>query len=204
MKKLLITLVMGLALSIPSYAETKLADDSFKIAGEEIKVVKFLDEKGVGVRLSNAAGEKICQSDVLGSESRLFKFEDKTFELMLKDLTGDDIPEILAAAFYGPQSSGLFVFSYDSKEKKMVPVKFLNAGSPDLSTDCLVSDIDQKEGSNMVLNSDGSLTALGMVYPEEIGDETLPGHYTWKYAEGMFKLTEKKVLPIDEEEIKPE
>jgi len=201
MKKLLIAMVMGLALSVPSYAETKLAEDSFKIAGgEEIKVIKFLDDKGVGVRLTTSTGSKIFQHDEIGLESKLFKFEDKTFELMLKDVTGDDIPEILAAAFYGPQSSGLYVFSYDATAKKIAPIKFLNAESPDLSTDCLVSDIRQEDGSDLVLNSDGSLTALGLIYPTEAGEEALPGLYTWTYADGMFKLTGKTALPVDEEE----
>ncbi len=205
MKKVLITMVMGLLLAAPSYAETSLAEDTLTLAGgEKIKVAKYLDDKGVGIRLSTEAGGKIYQHENLGSEDKLFKLDDKGTKLALKDLTGDGIPEILAAAFYGPTASGLYVFSYDAAAKKIVPVKFLNSNSPDLSTECMVSDIRQEDGSDMVINADGSMTAMGMIYPKEPGDEAAPGFYTWKFADGMFKLAETKPMPVDEEEKQPE
>lgn len=205
MKKVLITMVMGLMLAAPSYAETALAEDTLTLAGgEKIKVAKYLDDKGVGIRLSTEAGASMYQHEGLGSEDKLFKLDDKGTKLALKDLTGDGNPEILAAAFYGPTASGLYVFTYDASAKKIVPIKFLNEKSPDLSTECMVADIGQEDGSDMVVNSDGSLTAMGLIYPTEPGDASTPGFYTWKFADGMFKLAETKPMPVDEEEKQPE
>lgn len=197
MKRLFIALLIGALFVSPTAVkgETILSSSTADLGGEKVSISKYLDEKGVGIRLATAAGAKLAEFGEMGSEDKLFKVDGSAVGLVAKDLTGDGVPEIITAAFYGPAASGLYIFNYDSAKKALVPVKFLNDSDPDLSTDFMVSDIRQDSGDDMVINADGSLTALGKIYPTDGMGEIVDGFYTFKFVDGAFKLSEKKPVP---------
>lgn len=201
MKSAFFAILIAVLLANPSttIAETTLGSDSLTLGGgEKLNITKYLDEKGVGIRAATADGTKICEFGEMGSEDKLFTIDAKATGLAVKDITGDGVAEIITAAFYGPTASGLYVFNYDAASKKLVPVKFLNSDDPELSTDFMVSDVRQENNQDMTVEADGTLQAVGKIYPEDAGSEPVTGLYKFKYADGSFKLSEKKPLPAAE------
>lgn len=200
MKNTIFAIIISLLLvnSAAIMAETLLATATMELNGQTINIEKFLGDKGVVLRLSSADGTKLGEFAEMGSEDKLFTADGMLTGLAIKDLTGDGVPEIITAAFYGPTASGLYILNYDSDTKTLVPIKFLNDIDPDLSTEFMVSDISQENNGEMVINEDGSLTSLGKIYPEDIAGEIIPGFYTYKFVDGTFKLIEKKAVPAGE------
>lgn len=200
MYKSFISLIISVLLLNPaaSIAAATLASATLPLtATEVIDVEKYLDDKGVGIRATSAAGEKLLELGEIGVEDKLFIIDEKASGLAIKDLDGDGTPEIITAAFYGPKASGLYVFKFDAEKRRFAAIKFVNSADPTLSTDFMTSDMRQDGGEDMVIAADGSIVALGMIYPADASSEPVAGLYTWKLAEGSFKLTEKKPVPTD-------
>jgi hypothetical protein len=199
MKKLAILFVSALLLANTaiSSAESDLGSIKMSLAdGASISISKFIGENGIGLRASSASGEKLAEVSGLGSEDKLFILGKETTGLALKDLNNDGNPEILAAAFYGP-ASGLYAFNYDAGKKQLVAIKCLNETDPELSSECVASDIRQDDGQDLVISDDGSVRALGMIYPSDPGAEAVAGFFTYRLDNGAFKLAEKKPVPVD-------
>lgn len=195
MKKLIIAFALCVSMfNISSASAAVTASQSLQLKAIEgaLTVEKHLDENGVVLKVLGADGKEIFASENLGSEDKLFMMGDKAVGLASHDFDADGNPEILVSAFYGPKASGLYVFRYDAAAGKFAAVKFLNPVDAELSTENLVSDVRHESGDDMVVKEDGSLVALGLIYPSEAGQSPIEGLYTWKYADGMFNLVDKK------------
>ncbi len=196
MKRTLTTIACLLCLGFPCLLQAAdvLASTYLQLKSSEkpLKIEKILDENGVSVRVYSENGQTLFDSGIIGSENKLFTFEGKAGGIAAHDFDGDGNAEILATAFYGPKASALYVFRFDKTAGNFAPMTFLNDKAPDLSTNFMVSDIRQDDGSDMVVNNDGSITALGMIYAANPEGKPVPGRYTWKLAGNSFKLAEKK------------
>ncbi len=182
---------------LTSDASTVIASASMQITGmaADLNIEKCSDDQGISLKISAADGKVLLESGVLGSQDKLFAVGSDATGLTTHDFDGDGTAEVVASAFYGPKASALYVFRYDAAAGKFVPIKFLNSSDPELSTDFMVSDMEQADGQDMVINADHSIVALGMIYPANAEDVPTPGLYTYKLVEGQFKLTEKKPVP---------
>ncbi|HOT29448.1 MAG TPA: hypothetical protein PLU72_14805 [Candidatus Ozemobacteraceae bacterium] len=160
----------------------------------DVQVIKIQEGESIRLVIRDAAGAKLFESEELGSEDRLFTLDGKPTSLALRDLTGDGVPEAMTAAFYGPRASGLFVFTYDASAKTFVPVR-CTYPKHDLTRDMLVSDLQQGDGSDMIVGADGTVTMLGLQYPENDGAEPVPAAYTFIFKDGMFVHQKTEPLP---------
>ncbi len=196
MKRTLTIIACFLCLGLPGalQAADVLASTSLQLKSSEkpFHIEKILDENGISVRVYAGNGQTLFDSGIIGSENKMFIIDEKACGLAAHDFDGDGNAEILATAFYGPKASALYVFRFDQTAGNFAPMTFLNDKSPDLSTSFMVSDIRQDDGSDMIVKSDGSISALGMIYSDNPEGKPVPGHYTWKYANQGFKLVEKK------------
>ncbi|HOY67102.1 MAG TPA: hypothetical protein PLP29_09445 [Candidatus Ozemobacteraceae bacterium] len=198
MKNLLNAVCVCLLCSLLSTASygVELANATGKLipASPDVKVLKTRDADAIRLTIQDAAGTNLFQSEVLGSEEKLFTLDGKPTSLALRDLTGDGVPEVVTSAFYGPRASGLYVFTWDAAAKKFVPVpctypKF------DLTRDLLVSDVQRDDGSDMVIGADNAVTMLGLVYPEKEGDEPTKAAYTFTFEKDRFVHRNTEPIP---------
>ncbi len=196
--KVLVPLVLIMA-SVPglSYgAETILASGSGAfLAPDEFKVDKVNREDGIYIVVSGKDGAKVFESKPLGTEEKLFRIRGEDKSLVIEDVTGDKVPDIVTAAFYGPKASGLYVFSYSKDEKtfKVIPAFF---PKQDQTADQLVSDVRQKDGSDMIFQDDGTVKILGLVYSEDGSQPPAPSSYIFKFDQGKF--VHQKTEPLAE------
>jgi len=159
----------------------------------DVNVVKAKDGESIRLTIKDSAGKKLFESEELGSEEKLFTLNGSAMSLAIRDMTGDGVPEVVTAAFYGPRASGLFVFTYDVASKKFVPVP-CTYPKEDLTREMLVSDIQCEDGSDMVIGADGVVTMLGLVYHEKEGQEPTPAAYTFVFKDGKF--VHQKTVPL--------
>lgn len=154
-------------------------------------VQKLLKEDGIYVNVLDAAGKNLWQSENLGLEEKKFMIDGKTQSLALKDLNGDGIPEIFAAAFYGPKASGLFIYTWDAKEKKFAPI-MTTFPKEDLTREMLVSDVYLESGEDLVIQEGGMARVTGMIFPEKPEEEAHPAFYLFKFDKDryVFQKTE--------------
>ncbi|HNW33930.1 MAG TPA: hypothetical protein PKM25_03290 [Candidatus Ozemobacteraceae bacterium] len=160
----------------------------------DVRVLKVKEGESIRLIIQDAAGKKLFESEELGSEEKLFTLGGKALSLALQDVTGDGVPEVLTAAFYGPRASGLFVFTYDAASKTFIPVQ-CTYPKQDLTRDMLVSDLQQEDGSDMVIGADGTVTMLGLVYPEKEGREPTSAAYIFAFKDGKFVHQKTEPLP---------
>jgi hypothetical protein len=109
-------------------------------------------------------------------------------------MTGNGVSEILVAAFFGPRSSGLWVFSWSDEAKTFKPIPCYHAEG-DLTRDMLVSDLRQDDGSDLFLETSGKARVLGMIYPADLVGEPVPGHYDYQLKDGRFEHTGTTPVP---------
>lgn len=160
----------------------------------DVQAVKVQEGESIRLVIRDAAGANLFESGELGSEDRQFTLDGKPTPLALRDLTGDGVPEAVTAAFYGPRASGLFIFTYDAAAKTFVPVQ-CTYPKHDLTRDMLVSDLQQSDGSDMIVGADGTVTMLGLQYPEKDGGEPVPAAYTFTFKDGKFVHQKTEPLP---------
>jgi len=184
-------------LAVPGEANPVLATEKFELDGQQMTVEKRIDDMNLTLRVLDADGKQIFTSETLGSEEKLFVIDREAVSLKVRDLNGDKVPELMAAAFYGPNASGLYVFTYDTSAKTFKPMQFVHAAA-DLTRDCLVSDMRQENGEDLMFLSDDVVRALGMIYSTEPDAEPVAGFYFYKLTDGAFKFVESKPVPVDE------
>ncbi len=160
----------------------------------DVQALKIQEGATIKLVIRDAAGTKLFESEELGSEDRQFTLDGKPTPLAVRDLTGDGVPEAVTAAFYGPRASGLFIFTYDAAAKKFVPVQ-CSYPKHDLTRDMLVSDLQQSDGSDMIVGADGTLTMLGLQYPEKDGAGPVPAAFTFAFKDGKFVHQKTEPLP---------
>ncbi|HOY65388.1 MAG TPA: hypothetical protein PLP29_00785 [Candidatus Ozemobacteraceae bacterium] len=175
-----------------------LASASGKLIPEspEVTAIKRQDGDAIRLLIQDAAGKTLFESDVLGSEEKLFRVEDRDTSLAIRDLTGDGIPEALASAFYGPKASGLYVFTYDLASHTFVPVQ-VTFPKDDLTRDLFVSDIQARDGSDMHVAADNTVTVIGMQYSEKEGEQPIPAAFTFTFEKGRFIHRKTELLKAE-------
>lgn len=185
----------AMALSMASFG-LELASASGKLIPglPDVQAIKVKDGASVKLVIQDADGKNLFQSEELGSEEKLFTLDGKATSLALRDMTGDGVPEALVAAFYGPRASGLFVYTYSVASKTFVPVR-CTYPKYDLTRDMLVSDLQQENGTDMIVASDGVVTMLGLEYPEKADKEPFPAAFSFKFKDGMFVHQMTESLP---------
>jgi len=166
------------------------------VTGEKkpCEVRKIKNDRGIFVEVYDPAGKKFWTSESLGVEDKKFMLVDKMLGLALKDLDKDGVDEILVSAFIGPQSSGLYVFKYNAKTRGFDAMKS-RFPKEDLDRDCLISDVNQESGGDLVVNPDGSAVVLGMIYAENAEEPPVPGLYSFLLKDGVFVHQKTEKLP---------
>ncbi|HAE40133.1 MAG TPA: hypothetical protein DCG57_16100 [Candidatus Riflebacteria bacterium] len=183
-------------LAVPGEFSPILASESFELNGQKMIVEKYMADQAITLRVSDADGKQIFTSEVLGSEEKKFVIDRQALSLTVRDLNGDNNPELITAAFYGP-ASGLYIFTYDAASKQFKPMQFIHPEA-DLTRDFMVSDMRQENGEDLMFLSNDVVRALGMIYSADPEVEAVAGFYFYKLAEGTFKFVESKPVPVDE------
>ena len=194
---LLMPLSVFAGLAVPGEANPVLATEKFELDGQQLTVEKRIDNMNLTLRVIDAEGKQIFTSETLGSEEKLFVIDREAASLKVLDLNGDKRPELIAAAFYGPNASGLYIFTYDTAARTFKPMQFVHTAA-DLTRDFLVSDLRQENGEDLMFLADDVVRALGMIYSTEPDVEAVAGFYFYKLADGAFKFIESKPVPVDE------
>lgn len=172
-----------------------LASATFLLDGKTVwKIHKILDDEEIYLIAKNKDNREIWRSTSIGTENKFFQLEDVKTPLSVADLNGDNRPEIISAAFYGPKSSGLYIYKFDKPGEKLELLQcYMPGGEP---RECVVSDMHQEDGSDFLLSSNGDLRVLGLSYEDE-GPK--PARWEFKLTEKGFVLDKKLILPSTEE-----
>ena len=201
MKKIIFALLLAIFFgSLPMLHASEIVASlslQLKCIDTPVYIEKLNAADGISLKISGNNGDVLFDSGIIGSENKLFVVADLATGLGTFDFDGDGNVEILVSAFYGPKASALYVYRFDQASKKFTPVRFLNSSDPELSTDFMTSDLRQEDGQDMVVKADGSIVALGLIYPAKPDETPVQGLYTWKFSNGEFKLIDKKAVTAD-------
>ena len=197
----MISVVLFVTVSITAFAEGDQVLATAKgqcISGDKgtQEIQKVLSADGVFILVRDEAGKQIWKSENLGSEDKVFTYEEKGQKLALKDFTGDGAVEIITAAFYGPKASGVYVFTWDPTAKTFKPI-MVSAPGDDEPRDLLVSDIRMEDGSDMIFQKDGKVRLTGMVYPEKPEDSPVGAFYFFEFEKGQFVQKKVEQFPAE-------
>lgn len=184
-------------IAVPGEINPVIATENFELNGQQMTVEKRMDNQDLTLRITDADGKQIFVSEILGSQEKLFVIAREATSLAVRDLDDNGSPEIITAAFYGPNASGLYIFSYDEAAKTFKPIQFVHSEA-DLTRDFMISDIHQENGEDLVFLADDVVRALGMIYSSEPDIESIAGFYFYKLTDGVFKFIESKPVPTDE------
>ena len=195
---LLLITVNGFA-GAPS-AGTVLAEMKYPVPGasETLVIKKIKVGEDVTLVAINSKDQTVWTSTALGIEEKQFRLDGKPQTLALVDLDKDGVPEVLTSAFYGPKASGLYTFKFGPTMGFIpIPVRFPKV--EDLQQ-WLISDLQQSEGTDMEVTSDGKATILGMIYSATGEEDPAPGKYTFALEKGewLSKAIEKLPAPPPE------
>ncbi|MBU1106644.1 MAG: hypothetical protein KKB51_08270 [Candidatus Riflebacteria bacterium] len=193
---MMVPLSIFAGIAVTGESSPTLASENFELNGQKMSVEKHIEGQDITLRISDAEGKVIFTSDTLGSEEKLFVIDRKAVSLAVKDLNGDNSPELITAAYYGP-ASGLYIFSYDAASKKFKPIQFVHPEA-DLTRDFMVSDMRQENGEDLLFLSNDVVRALGMIYSADSEAEPVAGFYFYKLIDGAFKFVESKPVPSGE------
>ncbi len=195
---IVLIIMCGLSVSLVAAPKT-LARESFRLNNEQGNVTaeKFIDNNEVGVTIKSDSGQSLLEIKNIGSQDKKFLADEKTCTLLVKDLTGDTVPEVIATAYYGP-ASALYVFRYQPEKKAFVPMKFIDSKDVSLQREYMVSDLPLENGQDMRIEADNTLLAVAKIFPAKSGQKAVVGEYKFAYADGSFKLVSKK--PVADKE----
>jgi hypothetical protein len=168
-------------------------------AGGELSINKFFLGDEIAVEIVDKSGNKLLEMKGIGTQDKLFSLMGKATSLAVADVTGDQVPEVLASAFYGP-ASALYIFQFDAAGKKFVPVKFADSDDVEMHREFMVSDLPAENGADMSISEDLVLTARGKIYPTSLEDPVKAGEYRFKFADGQFKLIETREMKEESQE----
>lgn len=168
-----------------------LASASFLLDGPEVwNVHKILENTEIFLIVLDKDKKEFWRSGALGTEDRLFQIEGVATPLSVADLDGDKIPEVFTAVFYGPKATGLYGFRVDAGQKKLIPITvFMGDSEP---RDFLVADIHVDDGGNLLMDSRGKISVMGMAYEEE---KAIPAKWDFELTKKGFELQGKRLLP---------
>ncbi|MFZ2957234.1 MAG: hypothetical protein WA705_10125 [Candidatus Ozemobacteraceae bacterium] len=168
-----------------------LAKAAFKAEGG-LDIVKTMRDDGIYLEAHNKAGKKIWESANLGTEDKNFLIGGASNTLAVVDFDKDGKEEVLTAAFYGPDASGLYIYRFVDAKTGFVPIPN-SAGTEESKRDFFVSDVRQESGEDMVINPDGTVRVMGKIYSEKGENPPESGFYYFELKGNTFELkkTEK-------------
>ena len=143
----------------------------------------IIDEDGAYLlaRLPGSAEQRIPEEDFFGRDYFTFFFNDKETELAAFDVDGDGVQEFMVRTMATPMMSAVYVYKWNSEDKKFNPIKFgkkdfLGAGVYDLK---------------LVIKDGKPATITFNVQP--IAEFGAPAKQTFSYAwsKGSFKKVKK-------------
>ncbi len=177
--------------ALPGELDPTLAKANFRYKNIRLSIEKVYDKEAQAITVvaTNAKGEKVWTSEPLGEEEKLVTFMNRPTSLVIRDLDGDGIGEIIAAARTGYSSSALYVFKYHPGENLFMPMEFTYEKEK-FSRNFLVSDILQTDNRDIVITQKGNIRASGKIYTDDEGP--IPGFYYFEPAQGEYvcKLVE--------------
>ncbi len=174
--------------------ETILATAALKApaGGPPFELVKEQRSDGIYLTVRNPAGTIVASSDNLGEVGKLFMLDGKPVELAVRDLNGDGREEVAATAFYGPNSSGLFVFSWNpaSSALEAIPTRYDDGKE---HPEFMCSDVFLEDGSDITLSTDGNARLLGRSLGT--GNSPRQAWYCFALKDGAFVFLKKDPIP---------
>lgn len=182
-------------LEVPGEVDPILGKVTFLIDNQEFEAEKRLEDNGVVIEVKDAEMRKpIWKSEPIGEQEKLFIINMKPENIVVADITGDGVPELITAAYYSPDNGALYVFEYDPDESTFKPIPFLHN---DLERDFMVADIYQKSGHDMVISEHNTFRALGYIYPENPEEEKAEAFYYYKYKDGAISFMQRELVPSE-------
>ena len=155
-------------------------------------VQKVHDATGVYVRVVDTLGAPLWRSPSLGARDHQFSVNGRPTELAVMDLTGDGKPEIVTAAFHGPDAAGLYVFEgAPSPGFKLLRCEHPEVG---LSRPFLVSDRPAPGGLDFACQPGGTVRVRGRSFPDDLSGPPVDATYVYRYGAGAFRLTSVEKL----------
>lgn len=182
-------------LEVPGEVNPVLAENEFTLNGQNCVAQKNIKQGLVSISVRTKEGKPIWTSEILGEQEKFFIIDKNATSLAIKDLNGDKVPEIITAAMTGPDRSALYVYKYEPKENKFVPMQFKHEKQK-VYRDFMVSDMYQKDGQDLVFMGDNKVRALGKIYSEQ--SAPIAGFYYFELVGNDFVSTEIVPVPVDE------
>lgn len=179
-------------LALPGELEPKLIEKEFTLKNKQFKVIKRIFKQEVMLKVVDGSGKLFWKSGKIGDQEKLFQIGNKSESLVVKDLNGDNIPEIITAAMTGPGRSNLQVFKLVKNGKRFKPVKFEHKKQK-LIRSFAISDIYQKDGQDFVFTSDKELRVLGKIYVADSAPKY--GFYYFKLEKNGFVCSKIEPVP---------
>ncbi|MGM0601162.1 MAG: hypothetical protein ACQETH_15235 [Candidatus Rifleibacteriota bacterium] len=175
------------AMQPAEFKTLKAVEFEIKGFGEKLQAIKFVKNDEIGILIETLKGKTLLKMPGLGVKDKTFNIDGKAESLIVKDLTGDKVPEVIASAYYGP-ASGLYIFKYIANKKKFEPVKFVDSKDESMHRKFMVSDLPAENGTDMMIMKDNTLRSLGKIYPATLDEKPRPGHYFFKFKKDAFHL----------------
>lgn len=190
--------VANAGVALPGEFEPVLAKAVFRHKGVRLNIEKVYDKEAqaVVIKASELNGENVWSSESLGEEEKLITFMNKATSLLVRDLDGDGINEVIAAARTGFDSSALYVFKYNAEQKAFLPMDFTYEKEK-FSRHFLVSDMLQENNQDIIITQKGNIRAMGKIYTEDKGP--IPGFYYFEAKQGEYVC---KLVETQEEFVK--
>ncbi|MBF0501775.1 MAG: hypothetical protein HQM09_16680 [Candidatus Riflebacteria bacterium] len=171
-----------------------LARATLKSATGNIDIIKIQHDDGIYLEATATPGKKFWTSDNLGSEDKNFIIGGASATLAIRDIDGDGRDEIVTAAFYGPDASGLYVYRFMDMKTGFVPIaNYSDTGDSEMNF--FVSDIRQESGEDMVINNDGTVRIMGKIYSDNGNTPPMPGYYYYKLKDARYRLFKTEKIP---------
>jgi hypothetical protein len=186
-------------LALPGEGNPVVGETSITIGNDEYNVVKRIEKESVTITLTGKKGDVFWTSESLGVQEKLFNIDSAAKGIAIKDLTGDGVAEIIAAAMTGEDRSALYVFSFNKDTGKFAPVEF-NYEKQNLKREFVVSDIYQANGDDYLFSEDGKLRVLGQIYSESGETPPVAGFYFFQFRNNLFVNTSVEPVPTGKSE----
>ena len=188
MKSVVLLALCCAASAFASEPEVLAATTWQATAGAPVYAVQKLKAGGaVYLEVADPFGKPVWRSPDLGSEDHLLSMRGTPSALAVEDVTGDGVPELVTAAFYGPEASGLYVFA-GSPQAGFRAVPVLDARTR-ARAEHFVSDRPLSEGRDLRCLPGGRVRVIGRSFS---ADGTPPQVMAWSYTfrDGAYWLAD--------------
>lgn len=182
---LLTSALLYAGLGLPGELDPVLAKSKFTWKKVKLDIEKRFDKEKLTVILTafNDKGEKVWSSESLGEQEKFITFSGKKTSLAIKDMDSDGIPELVAAAMTGPETSALYIYKYQACCNEFLPMNFTYAELK-FSRPFMVSDLYDPNNRDIIVMKNNNIRASGKIYTEN--DGPIEGYYFFEPKNGEF------------------